>query len=423
MSTAAQSDSGFGGIGANPWFILASLFLGQMLAVGAVAYGFGLLVKPISDEYGLARADVNIGMMLMIVGMAAASPLIGRGLDRLAANRIVPLGAVLFAAGCCAVAWLEPLWIMAVAAFFLVATGTAILGPLTCSTLVARAFDEGRGRALGVVSISASAGGLLLMPFMAMLVEMLGWRTAVALIGVIVLALMGTLGLMLRLPAPAAAAAEKSGRNPASASGWTFSTIIRTSDFWLIAMSIGLVLAVNQALLASLIAYGTDRGFSLQAATLVISIISGAAILGKLIIGALSDRIDPRLLYLLALLLNALLLVTLLLNPPYTLLLGAAALAGIGFGGAMPLWAAFIANRFGVVAFGTVMGLMIPLQMPMNIAGLRYVGHIHDSTGSYAVAFLSFLVVLALAALSILSVRRTVQPALGNAADKALNAG
>ena len=72
----------------------------------------------------------------------------------------------------------------------------------------------------------------------------------------------------------------------------------------------------------------------------------------------------------------------------------------------MPLWATFIAIRFGTASFGTVMGLMVPLQMPLNLLALRYVGHAYDQTGRYNQAYLLFTIVLILAGLAILPVRR-----------------
>lgn len=384
------------------WVTLGILFLIQMLVIGGTSYGFGVLVKPLSAEFGLSRADINIGLMVLLVGMALFSPVVGRALDRFPGRLVIAAGAMLFSAGCFLVAMASSPVTIILGTFCLIAFGTAALGPLSGSTLTARCFGEGRGRALGIVSVSSSVGGLLVLPTLAWLVEAYGWRVAVAGIGAAVL-LVGTgLGWLVRVPARAAAHRASSG----GASEWTAAKAMGTGDFWFIAMAIGLMMAVDQALLASLIAYGTDRGFSLQSSTLVVSVISGCAMVGKLAIGSLSDRVDPRWLFLLVAFLNAIFLAVLTLQPSYPLLLAAAVVVGIGFGGTMPLWATLIANRFGVAAFGTIMGLMIPLQMPMNIIGLRYVGHVYDSTGSYSSAFEVFLVMVVIAGAFILPVRR-----------------
>lgn len=386
----------------SAWLTLGILFLAQMLVIGGIAYGFGLLAKPIAAEYGLSRADMNIGLMVLIVGMALFSPIVGRALDRLPGQFVVTGGALLFSSGCFVIALAPSLQVMIIGSFCLVAFGGAALGPLSGSTLTARCFGVGRGRALGIVSVSSSVGGLLVLPAMAWVVEGHGWRAAIAAMGLAVLLVGGGLGWLVRVP-KGAATHRSSGD---TAAGWTIGKAMATADFWLIVMAIGLMMAVDQALLASLISYGTDRGFSLQSSTLIVSVISGFAIAGKLAIGSLSDRVDPRWLFLIVAFLNAAFLAVLMLHPSYPMLLGAAMIVGIGFGGTMPLWAALLANRFGIAAFGTIMGAMIPLQMPLNIIGLRYVGHVYDSSGSYIPAFGAFLVLTVIAGIVILPVRR-----------------
>lgn len=386
---------------ARAWCALALLFLAQMAAIGSTSYGFGLLVKPLSAEFGLPRADVNRGLMILVLGMAFFSPLIGRALDRLPARRVVMAGAIAFAAGWLAIAASRSMPMMAAAAFLLLASGTAALGPVTASTLTARWFVARRGLALGIVSVSASAGGLVIVPVMATLIDHGDWRGAVSTIGIVTGIAVVALAPWL-LPDEGRAAA----RNRAHAvPPLTVAMLLRCRDFWLIGFAVGALMATNGALLASLIAYGMDRGFSLAQATMLVSTVSGAALIGKLVIGALADRIDPRGLYLVVVALNAALLVVLIAGPSYPLLLIAAVLAGPAVGGVMPLWGVIAGRRFGVASLGLVMGLTSPLTMPLSLLGLHVIGAAFDASGSYRLAFELFLVVLVLAALSILPVR------------------
>lgn len=399
----------------GPYFTLSVLFCSQMFAVGTIAYGFGLLSKPIASEFDLPRADMNLGLMILILGMAVFSPLIGRALDRLPGRLILPGGALLFGGGCLVIAVAESLLVMILAAFFLVALGGAALGPLTSSTLTARIFDKNRGRALGIVSISSSVGGMLLLPAMALIVEGYGWRVALGAIGLLTLLLIGGFGWLVKATPPARKVASDSASDstliasptvPAPADQWTIASCLRSVKFWAITLSVGLVMAVDQALLISLIPYGTDRGFSLQSATLIVSLISGMAIIGKLAVGMLADRVDPRWLFLAIIILTAAFFFLLTLDPAYPVLLGAAAALGLGFGGTMPLWATFIAHHFGTASFGTVMGLMVPLQMPLTLTAISYVGHSYDTSGSYHAAFLICTAVLLVALLTVLPLRR-----------------
>ncbi|WP_162854682.1 MFS transporter [Sphingobium estronivorans] len=386
------------------WVVVAILFVAQMLVIGITSYGFALLVKPIAAEYGLPRADVNIGLMLLLVGMAVSSPFIGRMLDRVPSRFVIALGALIFGAGALTVALTTSLWAMGAATLLLLSTGTAMLGPLTASTLTSRWFEKGRGKALGVVSVATSAGGFLVLPLMAALVEQFGWRTALITLGLLVSLLLGGLGLLFMREPDDAAAAHGRPRSQ-TAPRWTARMLCRTRDFWLIAISIGLLFGIDQALLASLVAYGTDRGFSLPAAAMLVSAISGSAILGKLAIGALADRIDLRWLLIALALLTEIFLGVLLIQPSYEVLMMASLVVGAAVGGSSPLWAAFVAIRFGVASYGSVMGLMALIQIPLTLGALRYIGHVYDSTHSYGSAFHMFAVAALIAALAILPVK------------------
>jgi hypothetical protein len=74
-------------------------------------------------------------------------------------------------------------------------------------------------------------------------------------------------------------------------------------------------------------------------------------------------------------------------------------------GGIIPLWGATIGAGFGRHAFGSVMGLMTPVMVPIHIFGIPYAGLVYDRTGSYDIAFLTFLGVYALAIIATLFLR------------------
>ncbi|MFO1466084.1 MAG: MFS transporter [Steroidobacteraceae bacterium] len=385
------------------------MFLAQALVIGASLYGFALLVKPVAAEFDLKRADVNGGLMLLLLGMAIVSPFVGRGLDWLPGRFLIAGGALAFGLGCGAIAFTHSLWLMAAATLLPLATGVQALGPLSANALTARWFDRDRGRALGIVAVSSSAGGLLVLPMMTWFVDHLGWRHAVAIMGGLVVILIVPLALLvIREPQRAQSSAGSSMPSPAGLvplRPWSAKELLQVRDFWLLALSIGLILGVSQALLASLVAYGTDQGFSLQAASLVVSVVSGSAIIGKLIIGELSDHVDMRWLLLIVVAMGEAYLACLMASPGYNVLLMVSLLAGAAIGGVMPLWAAFISKRFGPASFGTVMGLMIPVQISLTMLCLYFSGRSYDVSGRYQWAFTAFAGVLIVSALAILPVK------------------
>ena len=62
------------------------------------------------------------------------------------------------------------------------------------------------------------------------------------------------------------------------------------------------------------------------------------------------------------------------------------------------MWAEIIAERFGSRSFGTVMGLMNPINMTCSLVAISYVGIAYDRSGSYTLPFQVFLGVAAASA-------------------------
>lgn len=394
------------------WWLIAAVFVGEMFAIGSTTYAFGLFVKPLEQEFGISRGDANKGLALFIVGMGLSAPLIGRLLDRRSARRIMLFGAVWMALGLVAVALAPTLGWMALAVLLVVASGAAMIGPLTANTLAARWFERKRGRALGLVAVGTSVGGTLLVPLIAYNLETFGWRQALMIQAGLIAVIVGALALWVvrdrpqdlgLLPDGDLARQESAAAALAAGPEWRPAELLRHRDFWCIGLSVGLTFAVTQSVLASLIPYATDGGIDAKKAALLVSSLSVCSILGKLLFGALAERIDKRWLLLTVIAFTVAQLGTLIVQPDFTWLLIICGIAGFAIGGELPVWAAIIAERFGPRSFGTVMGLMNPINMVCSLTAISYVGVAYDRSGGYALPFQHFLAVsLAAAVMTIL---------------------
>ena len=382
-----------------------------MLMVGATAYSFGLFVLPLQKEFGLSREQANLGLVLLIVGFAVWAPIIGRLIDRRSARVLGVVGAGLFAAGFAAISLAGQPWQMALALAGPVALGSTAAGAFAANTLAARWFVMKRGRALAVVAVATSAGGFVVVPVMARLVGALGWRGAVLAAGLAIggLVAAATWAFIRDRPSnlgqhPDGGAAEPTLDTPDDRR-WTVGEMLRSRNFWLVGVGAGLLLGSDQALLVSLVPYGVGRGFSLPEAANLIAVLTGSAVVGKLVIGWLADRIDKRALFGFTCLCNIAFLWLLRSEPSYALLLASAAVIGLAIGGVYPAWTTLTAQCFGRVSFGQAYGLMTLVTMPFVLVSIVLAGRSFDATGSYDLAFGIFLGSAAVAAILVGLVR------------------
>jgi sugar phosphate permease len=281
-----------------------------------------------------------------------------------------------------------------------IAPGANAIGSLTASTLAARWFSRQRGKALGVTSVATSMGGFCIVPLIAFNIDHFGWRDALLLQGGIIIAVAIALTLWLVHGRPQDIGLQPDGdetaAGAATAAGsdvkqWTFKALAREPDFWQIALCVGILFGISQALLASMVPYATDIGIGLAEATLLVSALSISSVFGKLVIGAVADHADKRWLLMIVIVCTIGQLLLLIGKFDFTVLLVCCLLAGFAMGGELPLWGALVAERFGARSFGAVMGLMNPLIMLCNLGAVFAIGRAFDTFGNYDAAFLGFI--------------------------------
>jgi cyanate permease len=186
---------------------------------------------------------------------------------------------------------------------------------------------------------------------------------------------------------------------------WTTKTIFKERTFWATAVAFGFLTMVFSGVQANLVPFAEDAGIDRTDAAILMSVLAGGGILGKITFGAAADRFSHRILFYSA---SAILVAAMLLlreDANYPLLLVISAMLGVATGGLLPLMGAIVAARFGPQAFGRTMGLMGPFTMPVAVIGPPLAAYIYDSTGSYVLAFEIFVGMIAIAGLAIAFIR------------------
>ena len=186
---------------------------------------------------------------------------------------------------------------------------------------------------------------------------------------------------------------------------WTSSAILRSSNFWLIALTFAILVGVFQAILIHLVPQLMDMGYNIEQAAFALSVAATLGVLGKVVFGWLIDNFHPRFAVWVCIATQAIGALGILLFDGYSLLLASAAMYGFGMGGVVPLNGAISGAVFGRLSFGRVMGLMRPATLPIQGAMTPLAGWIYDQTGSYLYAFEIFFGAWFIAAIAIALVK------------------
>ncbi len=413
------------------WRIVGVSALAQAVSVGSTFYAYGVFVKPLVAEFGASRLAVTLGLTSMMVVQGAIAPFLGRALDRLSPRAIMIAGVVVQAAGLALLSQTSTFWQVGALFVLAIGIGSYLFSPLATSTLVARWFVRRRGQALGITSLGAAAGGVLFPPLVTALIDAFAWRGAAGVLGAGLLLLIVPFALFVKrqpedvgeapdgdpvaipqsIASPASSATARAP-SPAPAqtpgepsSPRTTRDLVRDRNFWSITVAVGLAYCPTSVLLAHLVPFATDIGLSPGRAAIVMSGLSLGSVTGRLVFGWLADQIDKRVVVWIMFAWLALAWSRLLGQPSFAELLAAAIGVGVAIGGILPLWGALTGAAYGRTAFGSAMGLMNLLMLPFSVAGAPAAAHLFDRTGSYELAFTSFLACFALGAVAIAFLR------------------
>ena len=149
----------------------------------------GVLLLPMINEFGWARADVAGAMGLMLFLFALTAPFAGALMLSYGLRSVVVASTIMSATALLGTTQVSAPWQLWVSLGLLLGTAAGMVALALAATVANRWFVQRRGLVMGVLTASFAVGQLSFMPTTAWLATNYGWRMAVlpAIIGSAVL--------------------------------------------------------------------------------------------------------------------------------------------------------------------------------------------------------------------------------------------
>jgi MFS family permease len=366
------------------WVVVGVLFLAQAVALG-VRGTIGLLVTPWENEFGWGRAAVSVTASLGFVVYGVAQVISGRWADRIGPRVIFAASIALLGVGTAAVSTIVTLWQAYVIFGILIMFAIGGASSPTSAVAVARWFTARRGLALGVVSAGSAAGQFVLVPVMAALIGMVGWRSAFLWLGAAILVVALPTILFLLRDDPDARTTKNAGEGLRGEPPMTLAEITRHSSFWYLALSFFVCGVTTSGLIDThFIPYALDHHVAAVTAATAFGVLSLVNMIFTTLSGAVSDRLGYTRLLGWIYAGRAMTLVYLLFaGDPTSLFIFAVAFGIVDFSTVAPT-TALSTVMFGRRSAGAVFGLVAFSHQIGSAIGSYAGGLLHDLTGSYA---------------------------------------
>lgn len=384
------------------WRIVAASVGIHLLIAALLAQSMSAYFAVWTVEFGWSKTALAAAFSIQHVLTAIISPVQGWLLRRVGGRTVIGIGIVTMCGGFLAMSRMTSLSEFYVV-FAILSLGYSLAGYFSLTAVIVNWFESSRARALALMQLGNSLGGLVL-PAVAFLIVTIGWQKTSILSGVGILLLGMPLALKmwgkpqhlglspLRSDTSSvngdSRVAQASSIAAASSKDFTLTEALRTRAFWLLTLGQALAVVVVGSLSVHLLIYlGEGLGYSLSQGSYVVALMTAATTIGLIGASFFGDRFDKRVVSILAMLGHAVAVLAVALMPTSLGVVLFAIVHGLAWGVRGPVMQALQADYFGPSAFAAILGWSYPIITAGRIVGPLIVGVFADARGSYVLGF------------------------------------
>lgn len=377
------------------WVILALAFVSQMTTTLA-AQVVPPLAPLLQAELGLSKVEIGFFSSAAFAGSWGVLLVAGYLTDRFGVRRMMALGQIVAGVVMMSMSMVGS-FVQAVSVMFTVGLCRGTVHPGASKAIMDWFHPRARATAMGVKQTGYPVAGILMASTLPALALAMGWRAAIALVGILIVAGGVAAALLYRDPPQSRRVAE---RGPSMRAG--LREVIRNRNLWVLSGIAILLVTAQLALVAYLALYFSeivlvplfpDEHARIVAAGGFLALCQAGGVVGRVLWGLASDRmLHGRRMPLLALIgaiagLMALLMGYLAPGFPLWLLSMLVFVYGgtaLGWNG---LYHALIVETAGRKHAAMGVGLCMTLSQAGTVGGPPLFGFIVDLTGSYQTAW------------------------------------
>ncbi len=368
------------------WLVVLASTIGMAFTIPGQTVGISLFIDGIMVDLGLSRTVVSAAYTGATVLGAMSLPFIGRWIDRVGPRRAVVGVAIMFALGCVWMGFVGGLIALFVGFVMLRAMGQGALS-LVSLHAVNIWFVRGRGTAVGVMGVGLAMAIAIFPPIIERGLDVLSWRSMFFIIALVLVAVLLPIGITLFREKPEHYGVRPDGVGDSPHDvverSFTLAEARRTRAFLLLTAGGVCVATLGTGLMFHHFSMMEMNGLGRGAAAALFIPLGFLTAASNLTSGYLMDRVPPRILLAVMLILLA----GMLMAVPFVRTLGAVWAYGSLFGIIQGLYGALTgsgyAYYFGRDHIGAIKGFSATIFVGGSAAGpLIYAAGL-DVLGSY----------------------------------------
>ena len=364
--------------------------------------------KPMLGDFGWDRATLSSVHSVAMIFFAIVSPFLGRFIDRFGPRAMILTSVVTQFLSRLIQGIATNIWHLYLGRLLFTINALS-----ATNVLLNRWFVKKRGIALGIAATGTGIGAMILTPISQHLILAWGWRPTMLFWAGVTLVTMLPIALSIKNspedkgygpdgeplervksiePQPGPEEATWQAKLEVQ-KGSSFFEAVRTWPLWFLSVTQFICGIGCGFMMTHIVIFATDVGYSDMIGASLVSVQGGLNLIGVLVMGTLSDSIARKNVLALTHLTRSISFVVIVIfvllgGGSLWMLYTAVTLFGFGWFTTAPLMTGLVADLFGRLRMGTIIGVTLSCHMLGSAVGAYAGGAIFEATQSYYLFFL-----------------------------------
>nr|WP_251025904.1 MFS transporter [Bacillus sp. ISL-47] len=398
------------------WVILILTFV-ALLAAQGVRLSFGAFMTPWETEFSTNRSVISLVAFISYIVFALSQPYVGRLIDKYGIRYILSCSILLIGLSTILTFFTtDPVQLMIIYGV-IASIGFGGASNVAGTIAVANWFADKKGMAMGLMSAGTAAGQLVLVPLSLFLIDQIGWKMTVMVLGCfLILVVFPLLILFVRsnpgdINIKAYGAKEdtessKNGGTEALKATLSIFQLMKRKEFLFLMLPFFVCGVTTTGLMDThLIPFAQYCGFTPGITGAAVSLLAGFNILGTVVSGFLADRwnckrilaflygVRALTIVLLLIIVNDASLFGFFISESHLLILFAISFGVVNFATVAPTMK-LATEYFKHLSVGAVIGWIYLSHQLGSALGSFVPGVLFDLTGSYDISFIASIILL-----------------------------
>src|SRR5215472_5779899 len=163
------------------WVMVGVTFLAALISAGSVGAP-GVFIVPLQQEFGWTTAEISSALSIRFMLFGLMAPFAAALLNRYGLRNVALTAQLIVASALIASLAMTKVWHLMLLWGVVIGIGTGMTALVLGATVAARWFVARRGLVVGILTASVATGQLIFLPLLASVTDRFGWRTALALV-------------------------------------------------------------------------------------------------------------------------------------------------------------------------------------------------------------------------------------------------